>query len=57
MKRSDQSKNIEARIRSLWSSLESHLAYTHKHSTEGKAFHRKCCREYAEDIYELTKLL
>jgi hypothetical protein len=57
MKRDERNKELEKTIRALWSSYESHLAYTHLRSTEGKAWHRKCCREYADEISRLTYLL
>lgn len=50
-------KKIERAIRLTWSSLESHLQYTHKQSSEGKTFHRKCVKEYSELINILSDLL
>jgi hypothetical protein len=53
----EKAKKIEATIRSLYSSLESHLPYTYLKSTEGKAFHIKCVKDYAKDIQNLSELL
>lgn len=44
-------------IRSIWSSLDSHLEYTQLKSTEGKRFHKKCCRDYSVDLKNLCDLL
>ena len=49
-------KKIERLIRLTWSSLESHLEFTHKHSYEGTTFHKKCCKEYGEMIKLLSEL-
>lgn len=57
MKADERAKLIEKNIRALWSSLESHLQYTHTKSWEGRRFHKKCVAEYAEQIMSLTKLL
>jgi len=48
-----RAKKIERLIRMIWSSLESHLQYTHKKSWEGRRFHKKCVKEYSE----ITKIL
>lgn len=48
---------IERAIRLTYSSLESHLRYTHKKSAEGKTFHKKCVKEYGEQINILAELL
>lgn len=52
-----KSKKIEATIKSLISSLVSHLPYTYTKSVEGKAFHIKCVKDYALDIKNLSELL
>lgn len=52
-----KAKKIEATIRSLYDSLQSHLPYTYKKSTEGKAFHIKCVKDYSKDIKNLADLL
>lgn len=51
-----RAKKVEEAIRLAWSSLESHLQYTHKRSWEGKSFHQKCTREYSRIIQILTEL-
>lgn len=56
-KQDERAKDVEAAIRSTWSSLESHLPYMHKKSWEGRRFHKRCVKEYAEQIIRLTKLL
>ena len=50
-------KKIERLIRLVWSSLESHLKYTHSHTSEGRNFHKKCVKEYSEQIKLLSELL
>jgi hypothetical protein len=57
MKADERAKLIEKNIRSVYSSLESHLAWMYRKSSEGKRFHKKCVTDYAEQIYNLTKLL
>lgn len=54
-------------IRLTWSSLDSHLDYTHtpiktrskemKAIHGGRRFHKQCVREYAEVLLVLSKLL
>ena len=44
-------------IRGLWDSLESHLDYCVDPSAEGRRFHRRCVREYADMLLLATKLL
>jgi hypothetical protein len=53
----EKAKKIEETIKSLFSSLESHLPYTYLKSSEGKYFHRKCVKNYARDINNLANLL
>ncbi len=53
----NREKEIERAIRLTYSSLESHLHWTHAKSSEGKTFHKKCIREYSELIFILSKLL
>jgi 3-methyladenine DNA glycosylase AlkD len=50
-------KKIEETVKSLYSSLESHFRYTYIKTTEGKAFHIKCVKDYANDIKNLCDLL
>ncbi len=54
MKKNDISKQraikVERIIRLAWSSLESHLYWTHSKSSEGKNFHKQAIREYIEII-------
>lgn len=54
--RGKKEKKIERLIRLTWSSLESHLQYTHKKTSEGCGFHKKCVKDYAETIKLLTEL-
>lgn len=44
-------------IRGIWDSLESHLDYCVVDSPEGKAFHRRCVKDYAEQIKLTSELL
>jgi hypothetical protein len=53
----EKMKKIESTLNSLISSLVSHLPYTYTNSTEGKAFHIKCVKDYAKDIKNLADLL
>jgi len=53
----DKAKKIEKTINSLISSLVSHLPYTYLKSSEGRAFHIKCVKDYARDIKNLSDLL
>ena len=39
-----------ALMRGVWDSLESHLDYCVESSPEGRAFHRRCVRDYAKMI-------
>lgn len=48
--KANKHKELERAIRLVWTSLESHLPWTYKKSSEGKKFHRKCVKEYAETI-------
>lgn len=57
MKTKEKDKILEEVIKSVYSSLESHLPYTYTKTSEGKRFHKKCVREYAEIINKLSKLL
>lgn len=65
MKRKDdeRAKIIDEGIRLTWSSLESHLGYTHKAEPKGyqkrkldKPFDKKCVQDYARIIQILSKL-
>jgi hypothetical protein len=55
-KKKEKEENVENIIRQAWSSLESHLPYTHKKSSEGKKFHKKCVEEYLDIINNSVKL-
>lgn len=57
MKKDKRAREVVKLIRSVWSSLESHLRYTHKNNIEGRKFHKKCVRDYSRDIHRLSKLL
>lgn len=50
-------KKIERLMRLVWSSLESHLYYCHKPSSEGRAFHVRCVEDYAEQLKLLSELM
>ena len=52
----EKAKKIDRAIRLTWESLESHLHWTHKKSSEGLKFHRKCIKDYAEIIKILSEL-
>lgn len=52
----DKHKKLIETIRSIWSSLESHLDYTYLKSSEGKKFHKQCVKDYANDIKNLSEL-
>ena len=56
MNKKDRAKAVEKIIRQAWSSLESHLRFTHIKTSEGTTFHRKCIKEYIEIITEASKL-
>jgi len=56
MNKKDRAKAVEKIIRQAWSSLESHLKFTHIKTSEGTTFHRKCIKEYIEIITEASKL-
>lgn len=55
-----RSKRIAKCIKLVYSSLESHLDYTHKGKTTGKdedhRFHRKAVQEYSTVIKHLSRL-
>lgn len=52
-----KAKKIEETIKSLYSSLVSHLPYVYLKSSEGRAFYIKCVKDYARDIKNLSDLL
>lgn len=56
MRKKDRAKSVERIIRQAWSSLESHLRYTHVKSSEGIKFHKQAIKEYIEIITEASKL-
>ena len=56
MKKYNRAKIIERIIRQAWSSLESHLKYTHSHTSEGQQFHKNCVKEYVEIIKNASEL-
>ena len=57
MKKYDKEKKLEKLILSITSSLTSHLTFTYLHSREGRKFHKKTIKEYAQDIKNLCDLL
>ena len=56
MTKHERAKIIEKIIRQAWSSLESHLKYTHSHTSEGQKFHKDCVKEYVEIIKNASEL-
>lgn len=57
MKADLRARKVEANMRSVWSSLESHLHWMSRKSSEGKTFHKRCVKDYAKQIYNLSELL
>ena len=55
-KKHQREQRIERAIRLTWSSLKSHLEWTHARSSEGQKFHKACVQEYAETIKILSSL-
>ena len=51
-----RAKIVAKIIRQAWSSLDSHLKYTHSHTSEGQQFHKNCVREYVEIIKDASEL-
>jgi hypothetical protein len=53
-----RAKLIEEAMKIVWSSLDSHLPYTHKKYTnangEHRGFHKKCVKEYVR-LMEILK--
>lgn len=56
IKKQDREKNVEKIIRQTWTSLESHLAWTYKKSSEGKKFHKTAVKEYLDIMNNAVKL-
>ncbi len=61
MKTNERAKKIEQAIRLIWSSLDSHLAWTYEKGPKvkyfgKKVFHKRAVKEYAEIIKILTEL-
>lgn len=59
MKKPDKklrAKLIEKIIRQTYSSLESHLKYTYRPSSEKQKFHKDCVKEYVEIIKNASEL-
>lgn len=56
MTKKERAKLVERAIRLTWSSLESHLRYTHEPHKDTDTFHKKCVMEYSETISILAKL-
>ena len=49
MKTKNRAKTIDEMMRLIWSSLESHLEWTHEHGKDGDMkFHKKCVKEYVK---------
>jgi len=57
MAKQNKDKKKERAIRLTWTSLESHLYWTHSKSSEGKQFHKRAIKEYVEIISILSELL
>lgn len=55
-RKNEREEKIEKILRLVWSSLESHLLYTHQKSWEGKRFHKDCVSEYSLIIKLLSEL-
>ena len=52
-----RAREIEKAMRLVWSSLDSHLPWTYdKRAEGGKAFQKKCVKEYAEILLILSHL-
>lgn len=51
-----RAKLINESILLAWDSLQSHLDWTHKQSSEGQKFHQRCIADYATLIKNLTEL-
>lgn len=49
-------KDKERALRLVWSSLQSHLPWTYKPSSEGKRFHKQCVKDYAELMKIISNL-
>ncbi len=56
MTKKKRAEKIEEAIRLVWDSLQSHLEWTHKQSSEGEKFHKRCVSEYAILIQLLSEL-
>lgn len=56
MNTKERAKLIQRAIELAYDSLDSHLQYTHKKTSEGRKFHQKCVEEYSELINILSKL-
>lgn len=57
MRHADQrAKKIDRALKLAWDSLQSHLNWTHHISSEGKIFHKKCVKQYAELMKLLSEL-
>jgi heme-degrading monooxygenase HmoA len=63
VKKKKRAKKIDEAIRLTWSSLESHLKWTHHRlpknnvdKGESNGFHRNCVKEYARTIQILSEL-
>lgn len=57
MAKLNRAKLVERAIKLVYSSLSSHLPYMYIKTAEGKAFHKKCTKEYSELIKILSELL
>lgn len=44
-------------IEIAYDAMQSHFEWTYKASSEGKAFHKQCVKDYAEQVYLIAKQL
>lgn len=51
-----RAKIVEKIIRQAWTSLESHLKYAYKHTSEGQKFHQVAIKEYIDIIANASEL-
>ena len=56
-KKYEKQKKIEATIKTLWESLESHICYIYLPHEDGKEFHRKTALSYLKSIKDLLEVL
>lgn len=57
MKADDRAKLVSKGMRLAYDSLQSHLPWTYLKSAEGKAWHKKCVKDYVEMMMIYRELL